>query len=235
VFANSSPGFTQDDPRAIIDKAIKAHGGADKLARLKAVRSKAKGSLQLQGGLPYTQEVLVQLPSQIRDEVQVQRNPRTRIITVFDGSRGWVSENGRVTEMSDAMLGSMRNLTYLMNIGRLTPLKEKTYELKALPEVNVNNRPAVGVRVSSKGHRDVSLFFDRQTGLVAKVVFRTVFNQKEVNEERVVTAYQDVAGLKTARQVFIYHDGNKFLEAEVTDVQFPDKIDAGEFAKPQAK
>jgi hypothetical protein len=47
VCALAGPGRPQDsdDARALIDRAIKAHGGADKLAKHKAETWKAKGTM----------------------------------------------------------------------------------------------------------------------------------------------------------------------------------------------
>ena len=95
-------------------------------------------------------------------------------------------------------------------------------------------RPAVGIRVAAPGHKDVSLYFDKQTGLLVKITRQALDAQtgQEVSEERIIQEYQDVNGLKTAKKVLINRDGKKFLEAEVTDVQFLEKVDDSTFAKP---
>jgi hypothetical protein len=43
----AAPAPADDSTRAIVDKAIKAHGGAKRLDQQKAIRSKSKGRLEL--------------------------------------------------------------------------------------------------------------------------------------------------------------------------------------------
>src|SRR5947209_17404979 len=49
-----------DETQAIIDKAIKAHGGIGKLAKDRAMQTKSKGTIELAGGISYTQETSIQ-------------------------------------------------------------------------------------------------------------------------------------------------------------------------------
>ena len=92
----------------------------------------------------------------------------------------------------------------------------------------------MGIKVSTNGHKDINLYFDKETGLMVKMEHRTLDlqTQQEVAEERILLEYQDVGGLKTAKKVLINHDGKKYLEAEVTEVKLEDKIDDSEFGKP---
>src|SRR5262249_21640762 len=82
----------QDEAKAIIEKAIKAHGGADKMAKTKAIRPTAKGNLQLMGqALGYTETSTIQPPNQVQSaltpEIMGQQIP---IIVVDDSKTCWV-------------------------------------------------------------------------------------------------------------------------------------------------
>ena len=44
-------------------------------------------------------------------------------------------------------------------------VKDKGYELALIGEVKVEDKPAIGVRVSVKGQKDINLFFDKQSGV----------------------------------------------------------------------
>src|SRR5947209_5759629 len=53
----------QGDLRAVIDKAIKAHGGEATIDRHKISQTKSKGTLYLQGNMiEFTEEITVHLP-----------------------------------------------------------------------------------------------------------------------------------------------------------------------------
>lgn len=125
----------------------------------------------------------------------------------------------------------------MMRIGaimRMAFLTDKGYELSSLGEVQVNGQPAVGVRVSHKGSRDVSLYFDKKTGLVAKVERRAVdpMTGQEVTEERIIKEYQDKDGMKAAKKVLINRDGKKYMELDISEIKYLDKVDDSEFKEP---
>jgi len=227
--------LAEDTTQAIIDKAIKAHGGAKKLSVPRAMEVKSKGTIELAGGLEFTQEMFVQPPGKFKDVLQLDvKGQNVTVTTVFDGKKGWVNANGNTIEADKKVLAEFKEVVYLMHIGRLVSLKEKGYKLSPLGEVKVNDRPAIGIKVSSEGHKDLSLYFDKKTGLMAKVERRTLdaMSGAEVTEERIVSEYQDLDGQKVAKKLTIHHDGKKFMEAEVTEVKFVDKIEDSEFDKP---
>jgi hypothetical protein len=88
--------------------------------------------------------------------------------------------------------------------------------------------------VTSEGHKDLSLYFDRASGLLVKVERQALDSQtmEEVAEERILQDYQDVEGIKAPKRVLINRAGKKFVEAEVIEVKMLEKVDDSEFAKP---
>ena len=224
-----------DDCKAVIDKAIKAHGGVEKLTKFTGGRSKSKGAIELGGGLNFTSESAFQHPDKFKEslELDVMGNKVT-IVTVFDGEKGWIGTNGDVKEMDDTVLNACKEQTHFMQLTRMTMLKDKKVEFSPLGEAKVNDKPAIGVKISAKGHKDVNMFFDKETGLVVKVERQTLdaMSGKEVSEERIITEYQDIDGLKVAKKLVINRDGKKFMEVELLEHKPQEKLDASEFAKP---
>jgi hypothetical protein len=104
-----------------------------------------------------------------------------------------------------------------------------------LGEVKVNGKPALGIRVSKEGHKEISFYFDKATGLVAKVERRArdLQSGQEVTEERIITAYQEVGGRKIAKKVEVLRDGNALLEVEVIEARFVERFDDNHFTKPE--
>jgi hypothetical protein len=230
----SSSARADDTPQAIIDRAIKAHGGADKLNKERAAQSKNKGTLELGGGLRFTNEVSL-YAGKFKEAMELDVNGQKILVTtVFDGNKGWVKANDQVTELTDKPLDELKEASYLNRLGRFVFLKDKSIELSPLGEIKVNDRPAVGVRIVSKGHRDVNIYFDKESGLMAKVERQALdgMTGQMVTEERLIQEYHVVDGLKVAKKVLINRDGKKFMEAEVVEVKFSDKLDDTEFVKP---
>jgi hypothetical protein len=234
LLAAAGGARADETPQALIDRAIKAHGGAEKLTKERATQSKSKGTLELGGGLGFTSESSL-YAGKFKEAVELDVNgQKVTVTTVYDGTKGWVKANDQLTELDDKLLDEMKETAYLNRLGRLVFLKDKSVELSPLGEVKVNDRPAVGVRIVTKGHRDLNFYIDKETGLTAKIE-RQAFDamtQQMVMEERIVQEYQVVDGMKVAKKLRVNRDGKKFMEAEVLEIKFSDKLDDSEFAKP---
>jgi hypothetical protein len=233
----------EDDVNALIDNAIKAKGGADKIAKVKALVMKSKGKYYGMGekGLDYTEVATFELPDKARVEIQSEaEGMKLAFIEVFDGTKGWNSMNGKTDEMTKDQLAEMKEGMYAHRLGMLYTLKEKGYKITPLPgDVKVGDKAAVGIKVSSEGHRDVNLMFDKKTHLLLKIETQvkdlndpTVKEPKEVTQELFFDDYKDIDGIPQPRKLVILRAGKKFVEAEITDFKMPEKIDAKMFEKP---
>jgi hypothetical protein len=229
-------GARADDSKDIIAKAIKAHGGEEVRAKQKAGQLKVKGKIEILGGLDFTQESSFMLPDKFKEAVDMEvMGQKVHVVTVKNGDKVEIVANGQDVPVDDKVKTLIKNTLYVMKVGQLTSLlKDKEFELSALGEVKVNDKPAVGVLVKSKGHQDVSLYFNKETHLLAKIEHRTVDPQtgNEITEERIITEYGKTGDVPTAKKMLINHDGNKFMEAEVLETKLLEKLDDSEFAKP---
>ncbi len=222
-----------DDPKAVIARAIKAHGGEEAKAKFKAGQTKAKGKIEVAGGLDFTQESSFMLPDKFKEslDLQVMGQP-VHVVTVYDGKDLHIEANGKAVPVEDKIKDMVKGTLYAMRVGQLTPLlKGKDFELSALGEVKVDSKPAVGVLVKSKGQKDVSLFFNKETGLLAKVEHRTLdpMSGNEITEERIITEYTKGDHGPTPKKVTINHDGSKYMEVEILETKQLEKIDDSEF------
>jgi hypothetical protein len=228
--------LAQDDVRAVLDRAIKAHGGEEKINQIKAARIKSKGRLELGGGLDFTQQITTQRPNKFREEMEFEvKGKQVKIITVFDGKKGAIQVNDKKLPLTDKITAALREAGQMMEMTRLVALRKKPFELAPLGEVRVNDMPAVGIRVSRKGANDVNLYFDKGTGLLAKLEHRTVdpLSGKELTEERIIKEYQKGDGVATPKKVTVNRDGQPFLQVEVQEVRHLDAVDDGEFTLPE--
>lgn len=225
----------QDDLRATIDRAIQAHGGEETLTKLRATQVKNRGSIAFAGGVTFTQETSSQLPGKFKEVTELEvMGQKTTVVTVFDGEQAWLRTGEQTKELDGDQLEELKEVSHLLRVSRLTPLKDKAYELAALGDLKVEGRLTKGVKVTSKGHRDLSLYFDKETGLLTLIERRTrsFATMKEVSEERIYGSYQDVDGLKMAKKVGVYHDGKKFMEMQVTEARALERLEIDFFAKP---
>jgi hypothetical protein len=215
-----------DTAKAIIAKAIQAHGGAEKLAKLRVRREKTKITTESDGQpVPLSDDTLVQHPDRWRLTSEAERQGR-RYTSIFvaNGDRGWMNLGRQTMEWK----GARKELLHRDYVLTLTPLlKDQGFTLSALGEVKVNDRPALGVKVSAPDYLDMDLYFDKETGLLVKSGSR---GQSSV--EDVYSDYKETDGLKWPMKSVRYRNGNRVGEKEITELKFLDKIDDGEFAKP---
>jgi hypothetical protein len=232
----AAPAWADDNTaRDILDKAVKAHGGAERLLKFPGARVKGKGKLAMFGGAAFSQEASAQMPNKFKEVVNLEiMGQKVTVTTGFDGTKGWVQANGMNIPVDDKLLAELKEAAYMMAFNRLTGLTDKSYQLAPLGEIKVNDRPALGVRISSKGHRDVNLYFDKENGLLVKNEHRVLdqMAQQEVTEERILSEYKDHDGLKMPGKVVITRDSKPYLDMEITEVKLVDKIDDSEFAAP---
>jgi hypothetical protein len=236
------PGLTMvsqagEDALAIVDKAIAAHGIKGKDDKNAGFRCKNKGTLHVAGlDLEFTQEVAVQGPNKFKEVMDLTVMGKQIMVTsAFNGKEGWIKANGMDIKVEGDILEEFKEAAYSLSLAQGLFLKDKAIKLSVLGEVQVKGKPAIGLKVSKEGHKDLDFYFDKATGLVAKVERRARDIQagQEVTEERFVTEYQDVGGRKVAKKAEILRDGKAFLEVEVLEAQFVDRLDDGEFTKPQ--
>jgi outer membrane lipoprotein-sorting protein len=225
----------EDDPRALINKAIKAQGGEKALAKYKAAQLKTKGTVHRMGGLAFTSEDYLQKPDKIKQVVQVTIMGKDYTQTiVFDGKKVWFKFNDDLKDLGDKALELFKEMAYAEEVSNLIVLKDKKYKLSPLGEVKVEGRDAVGVQVSAKGHKDVNLYFDKAKHMLLKSETRTLDfeTEQEITQEKIYLDYKEQDGLQMPTKILILQDGKKYVEAEVTEIQLLESLDASIFAKP---
>jgi len=232
----------QADIKAVIEQAVKAHGGEANLTKYKASTWKAKGKIEVMGGIDFTGE-WYEMDGKIRFSIDMSiMGTAVNSTQVITREKGWlkVTAGGNAVvdmEMTKDMIDEGQEQIYAQRVMSLVAFaaKEKGLELTTLGEVKVKDKPCTGVRVSSKGRRDVSLFIDKETHLVVKGEHRVKDFQegeREFNQEYFMGDYKDFDGIKEATKFVMHRDGKPFLDGEVTEYKHLDKLDDGLFQKP---
>jgi hypothetical protein len=227
----------ETDSAAIINKAIKAHFPKGPDAKNKGLRTKSKGTLHIMGlDLDYNQEFSAQMPQKFKEVMELSvMGKNVTVTTVFNGKEGWILADGNEVKVTDEILTELKEAVYAMGLLQGVFLKDKALKYSVIGEVQVKGKPAIGVTVTRDGKRDISLYFDKTTGLIAKSETRKrdIMSGQEVTEERFISEYQDVADRKVAKKVEVLRDGKAFIEATVLEVQILERVDDGEFVQPK--
>src|SRR5947209_4624031 len=93
VVVSGAPALAGDDVQAIVDKAIRAQGGEAKLKSFKAFQSKSKGTLDIMGmKISFSQEAVAAFSGKLKNVMEMDvSGMKARIISVFDGTKGWLA------------------------------------------------------------------------------------------------------------------------------------------------
>ncbi|HEY7329431.1 MAG TPA: hypothetical protein VH592_17465 [Gemmataceae bacterium] len=214
--------------REIVAQAIKAHGG-DNLEKMKGSITRTKGKIL---DLEYTTETSLQLPDRSRT---VAESKLGKFVQIINGDKGWVKLGDLSRECVKEELDEMREQLNAAQITHLFVLSDREYRLSPLGEEKIDDRQAVGVRVEHKGFRDIHLYFDKENNLLLKVETRIkdpLRGGEEVAAETVYSDYKNVDGVMTANRMTIKYDGKTYIEGEITDVKYSEKLEDNMFDKP---
>ncbi len=238
AFLGATAGLIRaaDDPKAVVDKGIKALGGEENLAKVKAATWKSKGKLFIQGnandfGLEVTVEGLDHIRSKFEGDFGGQKIEGT---TVLAGDKGWRTFP-EASEMDAPAIANEKRTLYLQVLPMtLVPLKGDNYKLEAAKEEQVDGKPAVGIKVTGPDKKDFVIFFDKESGLPVKTAGKVLnFMGEEVDQETTYSAFKDFGDIKKATKSETKHNGEKLLESETTEFKVLDKADPKTFAKPE--
>lgn len=239
LLSAAMPAAADDDsPRAIVERAIKAHGGQERLDKLKTDRVTFKGTILVnEKEATLTGETTVNMPSQCRSVTKITVGMKTNtVVQILNGNDVIVTVDGQPQKtVPESAIAEMRDTLHLDHIVRLAPLvsdKNKTFQLAALDDSKVNDKPAAGVKVSTKGRADVKMYFDKDSGLLVKTEHVVEEGGKKVKQEEFFSEFKDVEGYKRPTRTTIYRDGKKVSEVEEVEVKYLDKVDETLFTKP---
>lgn len=232
----AAPRPGQDDVRAIVAKAIEARGGAAVIEKYKAVTAKFSATyyrdkLEFKAtGVGY-EFAFEQSRVDWSMRFEGQESSGTQ---VFDGDKGWTSANGIVNDMNKDEVADFREVLYASAVADLHGLSGEGVKLTALGDSKVGGKSAVGVRVACKGHRDVNLYFDKDSGLLLKRTLRRKESGAgpEFTEETLYGDYRNVSGIMFPFHVEEKRDGKPSFVGDWSEISVAEKLPDGTLAKP---
>jgi hypothetical protein len=227
----------EKDPNAILDKAIKATGGEEKLKKIDAMSWKTKATLTINGeNNPFSAQSTVQGLDHYRTEFEAEFGGNSvKGVVVLSGNKGWRKFGDQAMEMEEDAIANEKRLVALQVIPtKLVVLKDKGYKLEAADEQKVGDKPAVGIKVTGPEGKDFTIYFDKESGLPARIVAKVIgFDGQEFTQETTVKDYKEFDGIKKATKSDSKRDGEDFVKAEISDFKVLDKVEAKTFTEPE--
>jgi hypothetical protein len=223
----------EQDAKAIVDKAIKALGGEEKLAKVESFSTKTKGTVNFNGNEnDFSSNTTIKGLDHLRREFG---NDQFHGIVVLNGDKGWRKFGDDTTDLEGDALGNEKRGIYLQVIPvTLMALKGKDFKIETAGEEKVRDKPAVVLKITGPDGKDFTLSFDKESGLPVKQVAKVLsFQGEERTQETTYADYKDFDGIKRASKVEVKRDGETFQVMEITEFKVLDKVDPDTFNEPK--
>jgi len=208
-------GPHRDTPQTVLDRAITAAGGADRLAAMRAFawRGRADASVA-DKSLHLTGEWRLQLPDSVVVTTTLEGQPRTSARSlIIAGPRGWTKVGATVAPLAPEQLAHERDQFYLYYLMRLVPLRGTGYRLSRLDEDSAGR---ARIHVAHAGRPDVDLAFDSGGNLVALSDSITdPVSHTRVRQDVVLSGQLQAAGVRWPRRITITWDGKPYFDLQI--------------------
>jgi hypothetical protein len=224
-----------DEARAILDRAIAAHGGEARIARTTTGHALLRGKADLPDFPPcdLTWEETFDLPGRYHRVLHVEAVGRVfRLEYAITGKTGWLRHDQ--AEATDVHLKEAPSVerSWQGMLAMLPLVRDAGAELAVLPERDWKGRRLVGVGAASP--LDADLYFDKATGLLAlsRRALPNLLPGKEVVRDLAYESYKDIAGTRYPTRLTATGDGAPLMELTATSIRFLDKVDDSVFDRP---
>jgi hypothetical protein len=239
LFVGLGPLAKVDEPNAataLINRAIQAQGGLENLAKTQNMIRKATGTVLFFGQeVPFTDETIVQLPNRWRwtFEGGPAQGEKTRYTMTYNGDKAWQKAAEATTEAPKERLQEIREQVYCLWIATLVPFKtEKGFTFIVLADRKVNGQDAAAILVLRQGQNDLTLCFDKTSGLLVNIQRKAKEAGIPTDKEYFYSDYRSVNGVRLPTKYIEHSNGKKVVDVSSISYQFLSHVDASLFGKP---
>ena len=210
---------------ALLDQAIAAKGGLDRLRAIKSIVAKQTQSTHRPDGETQVETTnYIQYPDRFRVEAP-------DVVRGYDGAHAWMKDRGGVHDAPeslarDAALSLRRDVVAL-----LLAAKDGALATRLLPDVkDPEGHVSHALEISAKDLNPIVLYIDPDTSMVRKRLFTANAPGRPIVEEQ-FSDYRPVDGIQFAFQA-TQKVGPLSVERKVTDVKINAAIDPTLFKRP---
>ncbi len=216
---------------AILDKYIRAVGGAARLASVTSIVSKGKyrgfDDFEL-----YPLDIFAKAPNQRATVLHTQYGDQT---TIYDGRSGWVAAPAETKPQPVMMLtaGNLEGAGLDAELAFPGQIKQILSGWVVGPLTVIGERDVRIVQGKKASGLPIKLYFEEESGLLARVVRYTESPVGRVPTQIDYEDFRDVSGVKIPfKWTSTWTDGRTVFE--LSSVEVNARIDANRFAKPTA-
>jgi hypothetical protein len=228
-------GSVRSDEQAakvILDKAIMALGGEERLSKIKAFTVKGKGTVVFEGNdIPFTFETTANGIEQYRSTYEGEfGGEKFAGATVIDGGKGWRKLDDDIQKLEGESLDNEKRSAYLEVVPiLLTILKGERFKLDLAAE----EKASTGLKATGPDGKDFTIRFDKESGLPISLSAKVVdVEGKEFTQATTLEDYREFEGIKVATKSSSKKDGERYVEVDGMEFKVLDKVEPDTFAEP---
>ena len=225
-----APGVPAAD--VVLGKYMAALGGAQKVAAVTSYSAKGKsvgfggfgggGQVEIFAKAPDMHAVYIHFPD------DPDRGDSTR---TFNGKTGWIATPLAVVRKYELTGGELDGARLDAQLAFPSEITKALTNLRVGPPTQIGDKDYEVVQGNGQKGSVATLYFDRQTGLLARVVRFTPSPIGKVPTQVDYSDYRDVNGVKFPYKItFSWLDGRDTIE--VSEVKTNVAIDASQFGEP---
>jgi hypothetical protein len=225
----------EKDVQAIVDKAVKALGGEEKLTKIEAAVWKGKGKIIIGDNQEhqFTSQTIAQGFDCFRSELDVDGvfGRQLRMLAVLNRDKVWLSVGGMALKPDHALAGLKRSAYFALIPVTVVPLKCPGFKVQAAAEEQVAGEPALVIKVTCPDGSDIAISFDKNSGRPVKAAGKLfAFDGREVMQETIYGAYRNLGGIQVATSLEVKIDGKPYRRQELTEFKILEKVDPSTFS-----
>jgi hypothetical protein len=227
LLAVGSTAGADDAAKALLEKALSAHGGADVLGKVKAGTFAVRGTIAMAGSdIPCEGEVAFLLPDKSRISLTLDAGVKVETLQIVSGDKVAVKLNGKTQLLTEAQKAEARGAIDLQEMTLLAPLlDEKRFAIKT----GKPNPRAPQLTATAGDRPPATLAFEPKTLLLNRVTRGTESTQ--LGDFRAVDVGK-VGKAMVPMRMTTTRDGKKYLDLFVTSAVLAEKMDPKAFAIP---
>jgi zinc protease len=211
---------------ALLDKAIAAKGGLEKLRAIKSIVARqTQASHRPDGETQIETTNYIQYPDRFRVEAP-------DLVQAFDGTRAWMKDrSGVVHDAPESLARDAAASLRVDVVALLVAAKNNTVTARLLPDVkDPQGRVDHALEFSAKDLNPVVLYIDPETSMVRKLLFAANTPGRPLVEEQ-FSDYRNVDGIQIAFEA-TRTVGPLSVQRKVTDVKINPPLDPALFKRP---
>ncbi len=215
------------EAKALLEKAFAAQGGFERVAQIRDVYTKVRGSIFQRGQeFKVEGEVWIKLPNKLKQIVKFTGGQST---VIYNGVRGWVEAGGRVRDLSAQSLAEIResiefdSLLFLWNIARAE------YKFEIVGKDHVDGQGTQILRVTNEQGKSADFYIDLKRFVPLKIV--TSLGEGK-SKEQLLSDYRQVEGFLVPFALKTLEDKELTDSFEVLEFKVNTGVGDDQFEKP---